>query len=277
MRILLTALALYVVALPALLYGLYLWENGRRGQLDGLRSRPGGLAGIVLSGWISGMFSHLLVVLTYPLGLVPAPRPGGGPPVVLVHGLYHNRSAWLLLWPRLARAGFRNLRAVSYPSFGRDFAAILEGLVREVEDALADNPGQRVALVGHSLGGLLVRAALADPRLKGRVFAAATLGAPHRGSRLAALGIGALARSLAHQGPLVQGVERIEALSGQAGVPKLNLYTPADDFVTPLTAMRVQGPGWSEAECPAMSHVSLIYSRRVARMLGKFLTRHAVG
>ena len=229
----------------------------------------------MLAGVLSGMASHLLVLPTYPLGFLPRrEKTGSGPPVLLVHGLYHNRSAWLLMAPRLRRLGFSNLHPAQYPSFGRDFWAILEGLVQQALALLQAGPGRKIGLVGHSLGGLLVRAAAADPRLAGRVFAVVTLGAPHRGSRLAALGIGSLARSLVFEGPLVR---RIEALGCPAGIPKLSLSTVADDFVTPLAAMRVEGPGWLEVEGPAVSHVSLLYSRRTASLVGEFLARSGGG
>ena len=39
----------------------------------------------------------------------------------MVHGLYHNRTAWLIMKRRLRKAGYTNLHTYQYNSFTRDF------------------------------------------------------------------------------------------------------------------------------------------------------------
>lgn len=104
---------------------------------------------------------------------------GAGPPVVLVHGLGLNRHMWDGLSPALAG----HFRVVRYDLLGHGASAAPEepvdlkrftGQLRGLLDGL-DLP--RAALIGFSLGGLIVRAfALAHPD---RVTALAILNSPH--------------------------------------------------------------------------------------------------
>ena len=119
----------------------------------------------------------------------------------MVHGLYHNPSIWKPLSGTLRRAGFGALHTYGYSSFGPSFGRIVEGLIKRVEEILKENPGGKVVFIGHSLGGLLARKAIADPRLKGRVAALVTLGSPHQGSEMARLALGRLGRTLIPDDP----------------------------------------------------------------------------
>ncbi|MDD4952761.1 MAG: alpha/beta fold hydrolase [Desulfovibrionaceae bacterium] len=270
MKTALLVLAAYVFLAPAFLYALYLAENAGSTELARAGRRPGGLAGVLLRGYLSGAACQLAVLLLYLPGYLPWPRPQRtGPPVVLVHGLYHNASAWFVFRRRLSRAGLTNVQAWSYFSFGKDFDALARGLVERILRVLEDNPGQRAVLVGHSLGGLLVRAAQSDVRLRGRIAAVVTLGAPHRGSALARLGVGGLARSLVRDGAVVRG---LPSGRGPGDAPGLSVYSAADDFVTPLSALAAP-PGWLEVEAPPVSHVAMLYSRPVADEVLGFIAR----
>lgn len=104
---------------------------------------------------------------------------GSGPPVVLVHGLGMTRAMWDWQWPALT-ARFRVLR---YDLLGHGESAKPRdgyGLARFADQlaALMDETGlARAALVGFSLGGMIVRAfALAHPD---RVSALAILNSAH--------------------------------------------------------------------------------------------------
>lgn len=99
--------------------------------------------------------------------------------VVLVHGLWMNGTESLLLRRRVAEAGF-SPRQFSYRSVSEGFDANAERLKQFLDEV----PGERVHLVGHSLGGLLLVQMLArhaDHR-EGRVVC---LASPLTGSRAA--------------------------------------------------------------------------------------------
>ena len=138
---------------------------------------------------------------------------------------------------------------------------LLEKLAARVRRVQERHPGHKVVLVGHSLGGLLIRALLNRPEAADLAACAVTLGAPHQGSVLAGLGFSALARGLKYRGPLIQ---RIEAAQAPPPVPALSIYTPVDNMVIPPEGARIRVPGWVELETDPVSHVWLLYHRPAA-------------
>ncbi|WP_449242818.1 alpha/beta fold hydrolase [Desulfovibrio sp.] len=268
MRLLLVPLA-FILLVVGLTYALFLLENLRSGHLARMRRQPGGALRPLLRGVSAALAEQILLVGSYPLGwLPPRERRAGGPVVLLVHGLYHNRAAWILFRRRLARAGYANARFFSYSSFTRDF----DGLRRELSERILDLAAEGdapVALIGHSLGGLLLRAAVCDERLRGRAACLLTLGSPHRGSTLAHLALGGLGRSLRPGTPLMRG---LAVLREPADLPRLALVSPVDNMVLPAENL-LPPPGWEVREVAPMSHVAMLYHPEPAELAVDFLKR----
>jgi len=113
--------------------------------------------------------------------VAPASRAADGVRnVVLVHGAWADGSSWARVIPLLEKAGL-NVVAVQNPltSFDDDVAATKRAI------ALQDGP---VILVGHSLGGVVITEAGADPKVAGLVYVAAF--APEVGVPVGDLGKG---------------------------------------------------------------------------------------
>ncbi|HEY5682265.1 MAG TPA: alpha/beta hydrolase [Sulfuricaulis sp.] len=110
----------------------------------------------------------------------PATTLERAPSVVLIHGLWFPGCIMTLLGRRLRRQGF-SVCLFSYPSVRSDLTANAARLSRFLDTLDADT----VHLVGHSLGGILIRALFhLHPKQKpGRLV---TLGTPHGGSQVAA-------------------------------------------------------------------------------------------
>ena len=205
--------------------------------------------------------SEMAIVALHPLGLWPglwSKATPGSPLVVLVHGLFHNPAAWILFRRRLHAQGF-GTACFRYASWGSRWEETVAGLTAYLTKILEENPDRPVHLVGHSLGGLLLRCALAqapDPRIRTLV----TLGTPYWGSKLSPFALSSLGRELTYRG---ETVTRVAALPTPAGVRCLALYSPADNMVLPNAALHCGLQGWEERQTRPVSHVAMLHSRDV--------------
>ncbi|MGE4291484.1 MAG: esterase/lipase family protein [Desulfovibrio sp.] len=269
MMIMTGLLLFFFLILPGALYAVSIAVNAANGNLGRIRRTSGSLASGTLAGWLNAVRSTLIIGATFPFHrLLVRTGTGRGAPVVLIHGLYHNPAAWLFFGRWLAWEGYANLYTVSYGSFTRVFPEVVQEAGRTLERALAENPGQKALLCGHSLGGLVCRALLAEERFAGRIAGVATLATPHRGSVLARIALGRLGRSLDPRHPLF---ERLAALPEPEGVPCLALFAPLDNMVMPEDCLRPRGLSWRQERLPLkISHVGMIYCRPLARRVAGF-------
>ncbi len=87
-----------------------------------------------------------------------------------------------------------------------------------------------------------------------------SLGTPHRGSRVAAFGIGNLAKSLLFEGPLFMELyEKHQAMPCKA----ISFVSPADSLVLPEEGL-LAPPEWVRYETSPLSHVGMLYSPKIA-------------
>ncbi|RFU22484.1 esterase/lipase family protein [Geodermatophilus marinus] len=132
-------------------------------------------------------------------GRTPVPAagtPGHRTPVVLVHGYGGGRATWWALRSRLAGAGFTDLHVMTYSPLAPCVTEIAGTLARECTDAMERAGTDRVHLIGHSLGGVVVRYAVQELGLHAHARTAVTVAAPHRGTLTALLGRGSLVAQL---------------------------------------------------------------------------------
>lgn len=275
----LSALGLFLLllwaGLPAGFYLASLTCAARRGDLAGLVRDQGPLGLRLARAWLDSVRSTAFITLTYPLGFL-AKRPldgpdrGGdpGPPLLLIHGLYHNPSAWLLFRRRLARDGLADSHVYGYNTFTRMYPELVEEAARKAAALLAERPGRRLVIVGHSLGGLVARGVAARPEFRDRIQAVVTLGAPHGGSILANAAPDRLARSLRPTSDLFDLLRSLP----EPDAPRIALYAPLDNMVFPSSLLAPPNEQWRVQPLPLeISHVGLVLSRRVARMVSALL------
>ncbi|MHC1745441.1 MAG: esterase/lipase family protein [Syntrophobacteraceae bacterium] len=265
----------FVLGLPfvALTYGFFWYETVNGAHRSKLTDLSGGHPVLwVLRGMLSGVVAVAIVIVSFPFGWVrlrkcAATRSGDLPPVLLVHGLYHNPGAWLLYQRWLRRGGYRCVETFSYSSWGCTFDDLTLNLSRAIEE-LRSEAGKPVVVIGHSLGGLLGRVCAQQPENRNRIAALVTLGSPHRGSKLAALAFGKLGRSLLFGGELI---DRVERGSLPASLPRLAVVSPVDNMVLPNEALRVREEEWCYHETGPISHVSMLYHAPTAKRVIQFL------
>jgi pimeloyl-ACP methyl ester carboxylesterase len=198
--------------------------------------------------------------------------------VVLIHGLWMSGWCLSLLARRLRRAGF-TVHIFSYASVRSDLRDNAEHLQR----FLATLPAKQVHLMGHSLGGILIRALFHHhPRQKpGRIV---TLGTPHGGCRVArdlsryafwrwAMGKGVIqllsgAPSHWTTPPCEMGVICGTRSIGMGRLLVRDLPQPNDGL---LTVKETAFPAAREHLALPVSHTGMLFSREVADQAGQFL------
>ncbi len=165
-----------------------------------------------------------------PLAHPPASRIRGQatPPVVLVHGFAGSHTCWFAL-RRALRADGRTVLSFNYSPWASSVDELADRLAEFVEDLCAGTGADKVHLVGHSLGGVIIAQALTRGRLAGRVDLVVTLASPFGGSPLAGLlPLGPLLWSLRPGSPLLR---HLAATPPPAGVRWLAFGSTIDPLV----------------------------------------------
>jgi triacylglycerol lipase len=151
------------------------------------------------------------------------------PPVMLVHGFAGTKSSWALVAHALCARGM-TVEAMGYPPHGTSVEELAARLIDEVEMLLSTTAANKVHLVGHSLGGVVIAHAITDRRLHGRVDTVITLGSPFGGSPWAdLLPVNEIVRALRRGSPLLR---RLACAPPPDGVRWVSM-TAALDVVVP--------------------------------------------
>lgn len=271
------AVVTMTLAWPLLLHGWLIglqsltaaWHRHREGQTGA--GAPGWLAALQ-AWWCETLASLRSFVLLMPwLGEqeLPSGRDPSRLPVVLVHGYFCNRAIWRPLAHALARQGHCVTSVNLEPPFGGidDYAAQIETATR----ALCTRTGQsRVALVGHSMGGLAIRAWLAAPGCDtNRVASVITLGSPHQGTWSAHLGLGLNARQMQPDSAWLRALALRES---PALRERFTVITTRHDNIVMPAALTVL-PGARLVALEAIGHLSLSQSPTVAALIIDTLAR----
>ena len=262
---------------PVVTYILFWYESANspyKQELD--RISNGRTGSWVARGIVSSILSNGVTVCTYQLGLIkrlwePAPGSGGSsPPVILIHRLYHNPSAWIRLRGQLKRAGYERVYAFKYSSFRSDFQGVFRGLEQWIADIGRGFPGESVVLVGHSMGGLLAKAYAAreDTSEGPRARAVVTLGTPFGGSKAVVFGIGNLAGSLGFGSTLIHDLGGLET---PAEVPCIAFHSPVDNMVLPALSLRPPAD-WGEEVTAPICHLAMLYHGPTVNRVMKRIT-----
>jgi triacylglycerol lipase len=196
-------------------------------------------------------------------GALPPVRAHTAPtarPVLLVHGFGGTKSSWSFIVRTLSAHGL-TVDAMTYTPFGTSVEQLADRLVVEVERLLAQTGADKVHLVGHSLGGVVIAQAVAGGRLSGLVDTVVTIAAPFGGSPWASLlPIGAVIRALREGSPLLR---RLACAPVPDGVRWLAFAATLDMIVPGLRSVPVP----AEVEIvtvDGVGHLGMLLSQQVA-------------
>lgn len=206
-------------------------------------------------------------------GLVLQDLTAAATPILLVHGLGDNRSAFALLRRSLRRRGFGRVRTVNYSVFTSDVRAAARSLGRTVEALCAQTGYERVHVVAHSLGGLIVRYYVQRLGGDARVHTLITLGAPHGGTRCAQLFALPLSRQLRPGSDLIAELARP---APSCRTRFLAVWSDLDQLIYPKRHARIDHADLDARNVlvRGIGHTSLPADGRVARVVARALTHH---
>lgn len=159
-------------------------------------------------------------------------------PVLLVHGYAGTEHMWHPLRSALAVAGFDHVIALRYNPFRADIGSVANWLADQAERTMNACDARRVHLVGHSMGGLVVRAAVQSGRLGDRVRTAVTLATPHEGTPFARFVPGPGARQMY---PGSTFLRQLAAGSRSAATRWVDIEAAADRVVIARTGPTTTG------------------------------------
>ena len=226
-------------------------------------------------------------VAVYPLGArrVPgplralAPTPGEPgrdtprctTPVVLVHGYLGNRTSWFPLERGLAAAGLVNVHAVTYDALATDLPAMACQVMSACRRAVRESGADSVHVVGHSLGGLVLRYALHVLGLAEYVGTAVTVATPHGGVPVARFGRGAVVTALRPHSRLLA---ELDAACRPDGVRWIAYYSNTDVLV-PARSARLTHPALQVDNrlIPDQGHISILRSNALLDSIQHLLLR----
>ncbi|MFI6445486.1 esterase/lipase family protein [Kitasatospora sp. NPDC050543] len=205
------------------------------------------------------------------------PTPAGAPPhhgpVLLLHGFIDNRAVFRPLLRALHRDGWTHPHALNHSPLTGDIRAAAVLLARHVERARHTHHGARIALVGHSLGGLISRYYV--QRLGGdeHVHTVITLATPHEGTHAARLpNPFPITRQLR---PGSELLDELRLPAPHCGTHFTAFWGELDEIVLPGRNALLHHPDLSAENIavPGVGHVALPADARVLAAVRRILAR----
>ena len=161
-------------------------------------------------------------------------------PIMLVHGISHNSSAFYKFKTLAKKRGFRNINTLELYTTLQDLNSMSQKLIDQVKRQFLEHqesygPG-KVRIIAHSLGGMVLRAALLRGGFEDYVDRIIFLGVPHQGNFLYNFPVFPALKDLTPNAALMK---KIKATPLPGGIEywnirgMLDVVTPARDTFLP--------------------------------------------
>lgn len=181
--------------------------------------------------------------------------------VVLVHGFVCNRGFWLPWLDQLRRRSIPYVTVSLEPVFGSidDYVGQIEAAVQRAEKH-SDLPP---VLVGHSMGGLAIRAWLVSNGGHARIDRVVTIGSPHAGTWLARWSRVQNGRQMCPGGDWLRALAQRESAWRPERTYEMFTcwYSNTDNIVFPVSAATLRGA--DNRLLPGAPHVGLAFEPEV--------------
>ncbi len=206
------------------------------------------------------IFFNYIALAILPFGLIGNKKFDGirgETPVLLLNGLFVNRSCWFWFKWQLRRQGFKNIATINLSSWHSE-EALTELLATKVDELRHQLGVNKVNLVGHSMGGMIARNYVQLRGGQDKIDKLICLGSPHKGSKLATFSVDPLGKQLI---PNSSFLNKLNSAPIPDKVKLTNIYTNKDNMVLPNSNNHLP---WGYAiEFDGMGHTSLIFRKPI--------------
>lgn len=202
-------------------------------------------------------------------GLVTGDINASGRPIILVHGIGDNRSAFSVLRRTLRRRGYGRITTVNYSPLTSDIRKAATTLAKQVEQVCTQTGYDQVFVIGHSLGGIIARYYVQCEGGDHRVHTLITLGSPHAGTQLARLAPLPVCKQLRPNSDLMQKL----AAPSDCTTRFVAVYSDRDEVVLPNRSAALEHPDLFVTRVPVhgIGHLSLLVNSTVMHAIANSL------
>lgn len=267
-------LTIVLTALSVLLSYTVAWYERANAKPD-LIERRFTSRGLCIAIWLLVQETGclLLTILLRPLGWLPPKLPTADhdsrPPIILLHGLFQNRSCLFWLQYRLRSAGYQQIISINTPPW-RDLESLTEGLAKQIDALRIKLKVDKVILVGHSMGGMIARNYVQNRGGAVNVLGIITVGSPHHGSKLAPFALSTMGRTLLPGSKFLTNFNQVAWPQQTAAVA---IYTRYDNIVLPADNARMASA--EIVELDGMGHTALLFHPRAMQAIVDAINRIA--
>lgn len=219
---------------------------------------------------VTEIWFNFITLLFLPLGIADEQTPEiprGQTPVILLNGLFANRSCWFWFKRRLRRQGITNIISINLSSWHNE-EVLTELLSKRIDEIRHRSGVNRVHLVGHSMGAIIARNYVQCRGGQSKTDKLICLGAPHHGSKLAFFSFVPLGKILI---PGSSFLQRLNSCSIPQQVKITNIYSLKDNMVIPPSNCSLDGA--NSIALDRMGHTSLLYRNSVVTATAEALRK----
>jgi triacylglycerol lipase len=204
-------------------------------------------------------------------GLITEDINASGRPILLVHGIGDNRSAFSILRRTLRRRGFGRISTINYSPLTSDIRRAADDFGRHVDRVCAQTGYEQVFVVGHSLGGIIARYYVQCRGGHERVHTLVTLGSPHHGTQWARLA--PLVKVCRQLRPGSELMAELAAPAPDCSTRFVAIYSDRDEVVLPTRSASLEHPDLSVTRIPVhgVGHLALLVNGSVMHAVASAL------
>lgn len=218
----------------------------------------------------------LLTYELYPLGLVgksiPAvpnlwARKSEKLPILFVHGVFHNRSAFAWLKQKLAHKGWRSFKEVDLMTSIHPIPTLAEQVATQTKALLREHHVPQIDIIAHSMGGVISRYFVQCLGGDGVVRNLITLGSPHQGTALCRYSVLPYIREMRPESTMMK---QLAACPPPRFTRAVSISGNLDLLMFPRGCTKWEGVRNIHLKC--VGHAGLLFSKRVFQIIHSHLS-----